>query len=52
LIPVGGEVVEKGDRRVNMVQILNMQIDKWKNGTCCNYSRDEGRGDKEEQWRR
>jgi hypothetical protein len=38
-----GEDVGKGCRRVNMVQILCIHVCKWKNETCCNYSKNGGR---------
>jgi hypothetical protein len=48
-----GEKVGKGHRRVNMVKILCTHICKWKNDTCSNYSRNEGkRRVKEKWWRR
>jgi hypothetical protein len=45
------EVVGKGCRRVNMVQILGTRVCKRKNDICGNYSRN-GRGrDKGKWWR-
>jgi hypothetical protein len=48
-----GEDVEKGCRRVSIVQILCTHVCEWKNNTCCNYSmnggrriKDSGEGDK------
>jgi hypothetical protein len=46
------EDLEKGCRRVNMVEILCTHVYKWENETCFNYSRNRGREDKEERWRR
>jgi hypothetical protein len=39
--------VEKGCRMVKLVQILCTQVCKWKNESCWNYSRNGGRGIKE-----
>jgi hypothetical protein len=39
--------VGKDCKRVNMVQILCTHACKWKNDTCSNYSRNRGRGTKE-----
>jgi hypothetical protein len=43
--------LEKGCRRVNMVQILYTHVCKWKNETCWNYSRNGGGGIKENDGR-
>jgi hypothetical protein len=37
----------KGCTRVNIVETLCIHVCKWKNETCCNYSRNGGRGTKE-----
>jgi hypothetical protein len=47
-VPVEGrKILGKGCRRVAMVQILCTHVCKWKNETCLNYSRNGGRGIKE-----
>jgi hypothetical protein len=45
------EVMGKVCRRVNTVQNMCAHVCKWKNKTCQKYSRNGGRGDKEDQWR-
>jgi hypothetical protein len=42
-----GEVVGKGGRRMNTVQIMCTHVYKCKNDTCWNCSRNRGRGMKE-----
>jgi hypothetical protein len=37
----------KGCRKMNVVEILHTRAYKWKNETCWNYSRNGGRGIKE-----
>jgi hypothetical protein len=34
LVPVGGEDVEEGCKRLNIVQVLCTHVCKWKNYTC------------------
>jgi hypothetical protein len=42
-----GETIRKGSQRVNRVEGFCTHVCKLKNETCENYSRNEGRGSKE-----
>jgi hypothetical protein len=46
-----GLPLSKGCRRLNTVEMLRTYVCKWKDETCCNYSRDGVRRDKGERWR-
>jgi hypothetical protein len=42
-----GGYMESGCRRLNMVEILDTHAWNWKNQTCWNYSKNGGKGIKE-----